>query len=114
MDRYFYSVEVDEDGKKYIHMSGNVYYNDGSTETEDYFRIAEWTFLYITSEELKELLNDVDVFWEYLNARVDYLGNLTEEQAIATCQEYFGGTPGTELDIGLVDENTPCGDYWFE
>jgi predicted Zn-dependent peptidase len=70
--------------------------------------------LYITIDELKELTNNYDIFYDYLNERVAYLGDLTEEQAIATCQEYFGGTPGTELDIGLVDEDTPCGDYWFE
>ena len=94
-------------------MFGNVYFND-EVETEDCYRIAEWTFLYITMDELKELTNNFDVFWDYINERVAYLGNLTEKEAIATCQEFFGGTPGTELDIGLVDEETPCGDYWFE
>ena len=114
MDRYFYNVEVDENGKKYVHMSGNVYYNDGSTDTDTCYRIASWTFLYIPLEELKELLADVDVFWEYLNEKVAYLGDLTESEAIDMCQVYFGGEPGAELHIVQVNEDTPCGDYWFE
>jgi hypothetical protein len=112
MDRYFYSVEMDGD-RKVVHMSGNVYFNDNDG-TETCFRCAEWTWLYITIDKLKELTNNYDIFYDYLNERVAYLEDLTEKQAIATCQEYFGGTPGTELDIGLVDEDTPCGDYWFE
>lgn len=112
MDRYFYSVEMDGD-RKVVHMSGNVYFNDNNG-TETCFRCAEWTWLYITIDELKGLTNNYDIFYDYLNERVAYLEDLTEDQATATCQEYFGGTPGTGLDIGLVDEDTPCGDYWFE
>ena len=112
MDRYFYSVEMDGD-RKVVHLSGNVYFNDAD-ETETNYRCAEWTWLCITLEELKTLIGDIDVFWEYINKRVAYLADLTEEQAIAMCQEYFGGTSGTELDIRLVNEDTPCGDYWFE
>ena len=111
MDRFFYSVEMDGD-RKVVHLSGNVYFND-TDETETCYRYAEWTFLYITIEELREF-GDFDAFWDYTNERVAYLEDLTEEQAIATCREYFGGTPGTELYIWLVNEDTPCGDYWFE
>ena len=112
MDRYFYSVE-EYNGHKEIHFSGNVYFNDSGDAEKD-FRLAEWTGLYITVDELKKLINNYDVFYDYLNVRVAYLDDLTEEQAIAVCQEYFGGRPGAKLDIGLIDENTPCGDYWFE
>lgn len=111
MDRYFYMVE-EYNGHKEIHISGNVYYNDAD-ETDKCFRIAEWTGLYLTVDRLRELLES-DMFWEYINEKVAYLGDLTEGEAVAMCQEFFGGTPGTELDIGLVDEDTPCGDYWFE
>ena len=111
MDRYFYSVEMDGD-RKVIHLSGNVYFND-TDETETCYRYAEWTFLYITLEELRSFVN-FDAFWDYTNERVAYLEDLTEEQAIATCQEYFSGTPGAELYITSVNEDTPCGDYWFE
>lgn len=110
MDRFFYSVEMDDD-QKVIHLSGNVYFND-TDETDTCYRYAEWTFLYITLEELREFV-DFDAFWDYTNEKVAYLEDLTEEEALTTCQEYFGGTPGTELDIWLVDEDTPCGDYYF-
>jgi hypothetical protein len=112
MDRYFYIVE-EYNGHKEIHFSGNVYFND-SGETEEDFRLAQWTGLYMTVDELKKLIHNYDAFYDYLNERVAYLDDITEKQAISVCQEYFGGTPGTELDIGLVDEDTPCGDYWFE
>ena len=110
MDRYFYSVEMDGD-RKVVHMSGNVYYivNDA----EDCYRLAEWTFLYIDINELRELI-DEDVLYEYINEKVDYLTDMTKEDAMWTCISYHDGTPGTELHINDVNEDTPCGDYWFE
>ena len=112
MDRYFYSVEVDCEGNKVIHLSGNVYCNDGD-DTETNHRIAEWTFLYITMDELKELIKN-DHFYEYVNERVNYLGDISEEEALKACDQYFDGNPGTYLHIADVDEETPCGDYCFE
>ena len=112
MDRYFYSVEMDGD-RKVVHLFGNVYFNDVD-ESETCFRIAEWTFMYITLEELKELTTHSDVFYEYVNEKVAYLCDITEDQAVAICQEYFNGEPGKRLNIEHVNEDTPCGDYWFE
>lgn len=111
MDRYFYSVEMDENGKKHIHMSGNVYFNDDGTE--DCYRIAEWTFLYIPLDQLAELIKE-DQFYEYICSRISYLSNGTKEQAIEICKNYFDGSTGKKLHISHVNENTPCGDYWFE
>lgn len=112
MDRYFYSVELDDDGYKIIHLSGNVYFNDVDTTEKDY-RCAEWTWLYITINELKELIKN-DWFYEYVNEKVAYLGDLTKAEAIETCVNYFGGQPGTYLRITDVNEDTPCGNYWSE
>ncbi len=112
MDRYFYAVELDDDGNKVIHMSGNVYWNDVDTTDTDY-RCAEWTFFYIPINELKELIKN-DWFYEYVNERVDYLGDLTEAEAIETCDQYFNGKPGVYLHIKDINEETPCGDYWFD
>lgn len=111
MDRYFYSVEMDGD-RKVVHMSGNVYFNDVD-ETETCYRIAEWTGLYITTDKLKELV-DNDNFWEYINEQVTYLGDLTEGEAKDMCKVFFDGSSGTRFDIRFVDEDTPYGDYWFE
>ena len=112
MDRYFYSVELDDDGNKIVHMSGNVYWNDVDTTLTDY-RCAEWTFFYITLKELMELIEN-DQFYEYINELVNYLDDITEEEAFETCDRYFSGKPGASLHIKDVNAETPCGDYWFE
>lgn len=111
MDRYFYSVEMDGDNKV-VHMSGNVYFNDADESEYDY-RIAEWTGLYIKVDKLKELI-DNDDFWEYINEQVAYLGDLTEDEAKDMCKVFFDGSSGARFDIRFVNEDTPCGDYWFE
>ena len=111
MDRYFYIVE-ETNGHKEIHFSGNIYYNDAD-ETDKCFRIAEWTGLWITLDKLKELIAE-DMLFEYINEKVSYLGDLTEDEAIDACQVYFNGEPGKWLNIKHVNEDTPCGDYWFE
>lgn len=111
MDRYFYIVEMDGD-RKVVHISGNIYYNNGD-ETEKCFRLAEWAGLYITIDKLKELIEE-DTFFEYINEKVNYLGDLTEDEAIDACQVYFNGQSGKWLNIKHVNEDTPCGDYWFE
>jgi hypothetical protein len=112
MDRYFYSVELNCDGNKVIHMSGNIYWNDVDTSETDY-RCAEWTFFYISLNELKELVEN-GWFYEYVNERVNYLGDITKAEALEACVRYFNGKPGVYLHIEDVNEETPCGDYWFE
>lgn len=111
MNRYFYSVEMDGD-RKVVHMSGNVYFNDVD-ETETCYRIAEWTFFYMTIDEIQKLFEELR-FYDYINERVDYMGDRTEDEALAICREYFNGTSGKMLHITQVNEDTPCGDYWFE
>lgn len=111
MDRYFYSVQM-FCGHKIVHMFGNIYFN-GDDETDFCFRIAEWVGLELTISQLKEML-DKAVFYDELCEKVEYLGDLTEEQAIEACETYFNGKPGTRLHIRSVNEETPCGYYWFE
>lgn len=111
MDRYFYSVEEYGDAKE-IHVSGNVYFND-TDETETDHRIAEWTGLSLPLEKVKELLDD-DCFFEYINEQVNYLEDITKEEALEICDTFWDGEPGTKLDIKEVNEDTPCGYYWFE
>ena len=112
MDRYFYSIKEYTNGIRFIHLSGNIYCND-ACETEENFRIAEWTSLYLNIEEAKEMFES-DTFYEYVNERVNYLGDITEDEAQKICAEYFGGKPGTQLHIYDITKDTPCGDYWFE
>jgi hypothetical protein len=111
MDKYFYSIEDNGNGKE-IHISDNVYFND-TDESETDHRLAEWTGLYLSYDKLKELL-DNDCFFDYINEKVNYLGDITKEEALEICNKFWDGEPGTELDIREVNQDTPCGYYWFE
>lgn len=110
MDRYFYSVEMDGD-RKVVHLLGNLYFNDAD-ETAMCYRLAEWTGLFMTTEEIIKLFKEFK-FYDYIDERVSYLDDLTESKMITTCQTYFNGTPGNMLHITAVSDDTPCGDYWF-
>lgn len=112
MDRYFYTIECDVYGNKVIHMLGNVYFNDAD-ESETDHRHAEWTFMFLPIKEVIKMFED-DEFYEFLNQRVAYLGDITLSQAKEICESYFNGRPGMELHIKNINEDTPCGDYWFE
>ena len=112
IDRYFYSIEMNGDDKV-VHLSGNVYLNNND-HTDTCYRYAEWTFLYIDLPTLRDLIKDDETFFDYIDERVAYLGDINESEAFDICNEYFDGKPGTHLNIEDVDENTPIGDYWFE
>ena len=111
MDRYFYIIE-ECNGRKEIHFCGNVYINDVD-ETDKCYRHAEWTGFYLTVDEIQKLLEEL-YFYDYINEKVSYLGDLTQDEAIEVCKTYFNGNPGKMLRIEQVNEDTQCGDYWFE
>lgn len=112
MDRYFYSVELDCEGNKIIHLFSNIYWND-SDDTEINYRCAEWTFFYIPICQLKEFVIN-DCFYDYVNEKIDYICDITEVSAIELCAHYFDGASGVYLHIKEVNEETPCGNYWSE
>ena len=96
MDRYFYSVEMDG-GRKVIHLFGNVYFNDVD-ETDKCYRHAEWCGFYMSVDKMNELFANGE-FYYYINEKVAYLGDLTEDEAIEVCRNYFNGEPGKMLRI---------------
>lgn len=113
MDKYFYSIEMDENGEKYIHLSGNIYFNDVD-ESETNYRCAEWTFMMLSITEAQNMLKDNnDKFFDYINERVAYLEDITKEEAEEYCKNYFNGTSGIKLDIRDITPDTECGNYWF-
>lgn len=113
MDRYFYFIESDPyTHEKFVHLSGNVYFNDAD-ETEMDYRLAEWAGLYIALPHVKDMLEN-DTFYDRINEIVNYITDITKVHAQKICSTYFCGTSGEELHIKNVDENTPCGEYWFE
>lgn len=110
MDRYFYCVELDDCGNKVVHMCGNIYCADVDT-TQTNYRWAEWKFVCVTLEKIKELVED-DCFFEYVNEQVNYLSDITEAEAVESCEQFE--KTGNNLRIEKVNENTPCGNYWFD
>lgn len=112
MDRYFYSVETDGKDNKLVHMCGNIYFNDGD-ETETNYRCAEWTGMSFTLKELKEEINSRQLF-NTLCENVRYLEDITKEEALKISNTYFGDETIIHLSIHSVDQNTPCGCYWFD
>ena len=112
MDRYFYSVELADNGDKIIHLSGNVYLNDVD-DTEKQYRLAEWTYYYLSIGAAKLLIKK-DTFFERVYECVNYVTDISEEEARDVCNTYWNGEPGQMLCIDDVNEDTPCGNYWFE
>lgn len=111
MDRYFYSIE-EYGNEKIIYITGNVYFNDAD-ESETDHRIAEWTGLDLTVAKVKQLIEEDD-FFDYINEKVNYLDDVTKEEALDACNTYWNGESGVELDIRTITEDTPCGYYWFD
>jgi hypothetical protein len=109
MDKYFYIIEQGDNGNKVIHMQGNIYYNDENMCYEH----AEWTFMFLEISEAKYMF-DTDVFYDYVNDRINYFEDITEEVATTRAENYFDGEPGIKLHISDITEDTPCGGYWFE
>ena len=67
MDRYFYILE-EENGKRVIHMQGNVYYNNADGSNKKY-RSAEWTSLYFDIDEALAMQKDLpEYMWEVARA----------------------------------------------
>ena len=109
LDKYFYSIELDENQNKMIHLLGNIYYND----VEENFTIAEWCFFYIKPDKAKRLFKE-DEFFLYVDEHVKYIGDLTEEEALRLNTGYFNEyATSTELEILDITEDTPCGNYYF-
>ena len=112
LDRYFFIVS-DTYGEKVIYITGNIFFNDGVADEPDCYRIYEWCGMEFSLTELQQLIED-DNFFEYIYERVDYIGNLTEEEAYESCRRYYSGEPSVQLHIFDVTKDTPCGNYWFE
>lgn len=108
LDKYFYIIE-EVNGKKMIHMQGNVYRNYLDRNCE--CRHAEWTFLYLEIEEAKAMVKERSLF-DYLDENIAYLGDVSEAEAEDMCNNYFNDSPGIKLNITDVDNDTPCGEYW--
>lgn len=111
MDRYFYSIEEDN-GKKYVHFSGNVFYNNGNVDGNP-FRLAEWTFLYIPISECISLIGKGDLF-AWIEERITNIDDLTEEECQDCINGYWNGKSGKKLPLNEITDKTECGYYYFD
>ena len=68
---------------------------------------------YIRIEEVKQMLESGE-FFDYVDERICYLDNISEESAYNICNRYFDGSSGIELSIADITENTSVGNYWFD
>lgn len=108
-DRYFYSIELDDNNNKIIHWFGNLSYNDAW----DNYCLVEWTFLYMDTKKAQHMWR-CGTLQEHLSEMVTHITDMGKMEAVNICMEFFNGRPGKELHISEITNDTPCGDYWFE
>lgn len=114
IDRYFYAIE-EAAGHKVLHLFGNLYYNEAqdNEESSDRFAHSEWTGMYLDIKTVQAMLKD-DVFLDFVNEKINYMGNINKEEATESCRAYFNGQSGEALPFERLTENTPCGNYYCD
>ena len=108
-DRYFYIIE-EENNTKYMHLEGNIYQN------EDIFKLNEWTDCCIEITDLKNHIKN-DTFYEFIDSTVKYIDTIPcsdPAEIDRYYNNYFSGKTCSKLDLDNINENTPCGYYYFE
>lgn len=110
----FFSIEDDGKGGKQIHILGYTYASDN--DTEDYWRVAEGTFIIIPLQEfIDNLKQNEDYVSDLWCDAKQYEGDHTDEQVVDIINHYFNGeTANDVLHYSEITIDTPCGDYMFE
>lgn len=104
----FYSIELDHNGKKQVHVSGYVY---GDTDDE-YWRYVEVCFFIEPLEEfIKHVAEDSDYVFKMMGEHKNYIDDLTEKEVVETINNYFGHPADYYLHYSEITIDTPCGDY---
>ena len=112
MDRYFYSIEIDDDNnQKVIHLSGNLELRDEPTDDGEEYSLTEWKWMYMSIDEAKRFFEDDDLYNGVLE-EVRYIDDLYKEDAMDICENYFGSEGCEHLSFQDITEDTPCGNYW--
>lgn len=106
-----YSIEPDGKGGKQIHIFAFTYASDN--DTEDYWRLAEGTFIIVPLQEfIDNLKADVYYVGRLWCDTKQYEGDRTESQIVDAINHYFNGkTANAELAYSEITIDTPCGDY---
>ena len=102
-DRDYYSI-YEVNGEKYIKFWG--YFYDGCDDEEKPYRCLEFVGAEIPLEDyLKDRGISIEDGWS------SYIGDMTEDEAIAAMNRYYNGNPPEPYPIQDVTMETPCGDY---
>lgn len=105
LDFDFYEVE-EINGKKMIRSDGYFYFSN--SDDDEPYRLLEYSDLYLDPSELKE---KGYVYYDENQAAVkQYIEDLDEAMFIDRLFYYLNNA--TELDMNMVDDNTPCGRYY--
>ena len=104
----FYSIELDDNGEKQIHILGYIYRND----SDDFWELLEpcW-FIVPLAEFIKNLKENEDYVNEQYSEYKQYITDMTEEEMVDTINNYFGNQPEYHLGFSEITMDTPCGDY---
>lgn len=102
----FYSIEMNDDGEKQIHISG-------FTEKGDEWRCIDVCWFI---EPLEKFIKHVSELKDYVEIKyathTQYQDNLTEDETVQTINEYFSGNPADYiLSFSEITMDTPCGNY---
>ena len=107
--RNYFSVEEDFGGK-YIHYLG---YLDEDSAYPAGYRSIEGTFCIAYIEDIPRNTNPEKHMYELFDTNKQYVYELDKNDYNEMLQEYYDGQPGRHLQLKDVNQNTPCGDYWF-
>lgn len=104
-DRDYYSI-YEVNGEKYIKFWG--YFYDGCDDEEKPYRCLEFVGAEIP---LKDYLEDRSVYDLIESEITQYIGDMTEDEAIEAMNGYYNGNPPVPYPLEDVTMETPCGDY---
>ena len=102
----FYFEITEDNGKKELHLWGNLYYNDGGAK----FQLDEWCHFYIPIEKLPKTATE---FYNLVCEEIQYIEDLPNE--IEMQKSYIAIKHNTKnIRYTDININTPCGKYNFE
>lgn len=106
LEKDFYAIEIDGQGKKVVHIYGYAY--DTGFNDENPYRLVEFTFFIIPIEKFVNMTTD-EIHNEECNVKT-YIGDYGEEEIVNALDNYFDETPKA-LAFESVTLDTPCGVY---
>lgn len=102
----FYSIYLNRNGEKEIHIIGYTYYGDQFELVDVCF------FMEPLKEFVKHMADNNDYVDESLAEYKQYCYDMTDEEGVSAINRYFNGNPADHvLHYTEITEDTPCGNY---